>query len=181
VTAAALVRLAAEGEGARALLDGWGAAAVRHCDAAWAEALLRATPPSPHATPVAPEPARLLGVLPPERQEGVTAELLRERGGDRVVLDLLLAVRYPWSEEFARVVLDRLRLRAAAGILADPAEEWRVRELLPNLAVRVPAALATAGAGWPAGEIRGAPWAPSVERFVALLTFRRELLEGFDR
>jgi hypothetical protein len=175
------VRLAAEGEWARPLLDGWAAAAVRHRDAAWVEALLRVTPPGSHATPVAPVPARLLGVLPPERQEAVIADLLRERGGDRVLLDLLLAVRYPWSEEFARVVLDRLRRRATAGILADPAEEWRVRELLPNLAVRVPTALTTATAGWPADGSRGAPWAPSVERFVALFTFRRELRESFDR
>jgi hypothetical protein len=188
VDAAALVRLAAEGEWARALLDGWGAAAVRHADAECAEALLRTATPAPPATPIAPPSARLLAVLPAVRQEMVVADLLRDGARDAAAAELLLAAAHPWSERFALLVLDWLRHRADG--------EWRLREAMPQLALRVPVTLAGHAAdGWlaglgpthagPAAGERSDAWAPAVERFVSLLTFRRELLrelpEGIHR
>ena len=53
---------------------------------------------------------------------------------------------------------------------------------MPALALRVPPALADEAArGWPTDDALAPTWARAVERFLALLTFRRELTEAFDR
>jgi hypothetical protein len=94
---------------------------------------------------------------------------------------LLPGAVHAWSERFARGAFAWFRRRAAGAAgraEARLADDWRVVELLPPLAMRLPPALAAEAAdGWPA-ELPP-PWARAVERFLALLTFRRTLDAAF--
>ena len=178
---AALVRLARDHDWEPSLVDGWAAAAVRHRDAGWAEALLRADVPAERVSPITPTRAELLDVLDPARREALIVDVLRARPADHAGAELVAAATHAWSEPFARTVLAWLVRRAAAPAVQGVGD-WHLLTLLPQLALRVPATLATVAAeGWPTDAPQWAAWARPVERFVALLTFRRELSEEFDR
>ena len=175
---AALVRLAAEGEWAQPLLEGWSTAAARVRDPAWAAALLASRAPELQAPRLAPTRLALLAALPAEARERLVAAALRDRPVDADVVELVLGSTHDWSGPFARVVLDWLRRRAGQ---AGGAGDWQLREALPRLALRVPPSLAAAAAGgWPPDEHdRG--WARPVERFLSLLTFRHEIAQELAR
>ncbi|HEU4565528.1 MAG TPA: DUF5691 domain-containing protein [Gemmatimonadaceae bacterium] len=178
-----LVRVATGTDWASPLLDGWGAAAVRFGDAPWAEALLAAAPVGRQASRLAPSRAALLDVIPPARRETIVAPALRDRAFDADVVELVIACTHPWSEPFARAVLDWLRQRAGRPATARPdASDWQLREVLPRLASFVPPSLAaTAAERWPADDEHARAWARPVERFLSLLTFRHEIAEEFAR
>ena len=120
------------------------------------------------------------------RREDLLAHRLESRfrlrgAANHAGAELVAAATHAWSEPFARVVLAWLVRRAAAPA-AQGVGDWHLLTLLPQLALRVPATLATVAAeGWPTDAPQWAAWAHPVERFVALLTFRRELSEEFDR
>lgn len=177
-----LLRAALQTDWASSLLDGWGAAAVRFGDAAWAEALL-AAPSERQATRLAPSRAALLAVLPPARREAIVAPALRGRAFDADLVELVVACMHPWSESFARAVLDWLRQRAARPAATHPdVSDWQLREVLPRLALFVPPSLAaTAAERWPTDDEHGRAWERPVERFLSLLTFRNEIAEEFAR
>jgi hypothetical protein len=175
-----LVELSRDGEWGEPLADGWARAALRHGDADWADALLRANVLVDRHARLAPPRATLLGVLPPARREA----RLGDAFAGRLVVDpeeLLPGATHAWSERFAREALAWFRRRAAgtAGRAdARAADDWRALELLPALAFRLPPALAEEAAeGWPP-ELPPA-WARAVERLVSLLTFRRALGAAF--
>ena len=175
---AALIRLAADGEWAQPVLEGWSTAAARFGDPAWSAALLASDAPDLRAPRLAPTRAALLAALPAAARERLVAGALRERPYDADVVPLVLDAAHDWSEPFARVVLDWLRRRA--GRAGDPGE-WQLREALPRLALRVPPSLATvAAAGWP-DDAPDRGWARPVERFLALLAFRHEIAQELAR
>jgi hypothetical protein len=182
VSAERLVELAREGEWAEPLADGWARATFRHRDAEWADALLRANVLVDRHARLAPARAALLGVLSPARREG----LLGDAFAGRVLVDaeeLLPGATHPWSERFAREAFAWFQRRAAGAAGrrdARVADDWRVVELLPALAMRLPPSLADGAAGGWAAELPP-PWARAVERFLSLLTFRRTLDAAFTR
>jgi uncharacterized protein DUF5691 len=86
------------GDWAELLVGAFAVAAARQRDAAWAEAVLRATPDLPD----------LYDVLPPARREALAVEL--------GVLDAVRHLRHAWSERFSRAVVAALR---GGGTVAD--------------------------------------------------------------
>jgi hypothetical protein len=176
----ALISAAESGEWAKALTEGWAAAAVRHGDTAWAEALLASGFPGERPTPIAPELHELLAVLPIERREAYVASVLRDHPTADAVAMYVAAAEHPWSEKFARVVLAWMRQRVAAAVKKGGSTDWLLREAIPKLALRVPPSLRDAAEGWPTGDA-AAGWERQLERFITTLTFRRELHEELER
>ena len=78
------------------------------------------------------------------------------------------------------MVLDRLRKRVTAGAAQNAAIDWYLRDVIPRLALRVPASLAGATDGWPTGD-DAAGFDKALDSFISILTFRRELAEELDR
>ena len=177
----ALVSAAASGEWAKSLTEGWAAAAMQHRDAAWAEALLSHGFPGDMPTSLAPTLNELLGVLAADRREAFVTAALRSHPHADDVVALVAAADHAWSETFARVVLAWARKRiTAAAVKPGGASDWHLRELVPRLALRVPPSLASAVEDWPSGDDAGG-CARAIERFITVLTFRRELAKELYR
>jgi hypothetical protein len=180
-TPEALISSAAGSDWAKVLTEGWSAAAVRHRDAAWAEALLSSGSPGENPTPIAPDAGDLLGVLPVDRQEAFITRALRDSPSADIAVSLVAAADHAWSEEFARAVVKWMRKRVAPATFgAPPKSDWQLRALLPLYALRIPTALVSATDDWPSGDAFEA-WAKSLEHFIAIFTFRRELHEELER
>jgi hypothetical protein len=170
---------AAAGDWTQVLTEGWAAAAVRHGDVPWAEALLASGFPGAKPTPLAPELNQLLGVLPIGRREAYIAMVLRDHAAAGAVPAYVAGAEHAWSEKFARIVLDWMRKRVAAVSTKTGTTDWLLRENFPRIALRIPPSLASATEDWPAFDDAG--WTRALERFTTVLTFRRELSEELER
>lgn len=174
-----IVTLLRDDEWAQPLADGWARAALRHGDAEWADALLRANVLVDRHARLAPPRAALLGVLPPTRREALLVDALAGRVGVSPV-ELLPGATHAWSEALARHALAWFRKRAAGatGLAAMWATDSLVADALPALATRMPPALVDeASAGWPAEP--APPWPRAIERFLSVLAVRRALHAAF--
>jgi len=180
VDADAIISAASRSDWMQALSDGWSAGAVLHRDVAWLEALLANVIPGEQSNGLAPKLDAMLGALPIDRREAfITKSLHDDAKGDTPLL-YLGAADHAWSEPFANLVLDRLRKRVTAGPTPNHAIDWYLRDVIPRLALRVPATLVGAADGWPAGD--DAPgFDKALDKFMSILTFRRELAEELDR
>ena len=96
-TPAELLEIAAEGDWKEVLLEGWTAAALRHADPEWAEALVRHNPRRPD----------LLLALPPGRREAFLLARITAQPAEG--LDLLFQLHAPWGAELTRLCLKHLR------------------------------------------------------------------------
>ncbi|HMG69818.1 MAG TPA: DUF5691 domain-containing protein [Gemmatimonadaceae bacterium] len=177
----AIISAAAAGDWTQALTEGWAAAAVLHRDAAWAESLLATGFPGEKPTSLAPKLSELLGVLAADRREAFVTRALRDVRNTDAAVTLVAAADHSWSEPFARAVLTWLGPRMVAALKAGGTAEWQLRDVIPRLALRVPPSLAgVATKNWPTNEEAGG-LAGALDRFISLLTFRRELAEELDR
>jgi len=175
-----IISAALRSDWAQALTEGWAAGTVLHRDPAWIEALLTIGFPGEQPTGLAPKLDALVGALSIERREAfITALLRNDTKGDTPLL-YLGAAEHAWSEPFATLVLDRLRKRVTAGAAQNAAIDWYLRDVIPRLALRVPASLAGATDGWPTGD-DAAGFDKALDSFISILTFRRELAEELDR
>ncbi len=179
-TPGALISAAAAGDWGQTLTEAWGLASVVHRDAAFAEALLESGFPGDRPTALAPSVEALLTVLSVERRETLVTEALRIDPASERTLTLLTAADHRWSEPFARGVLEWLRKRLASVSTLGGPLEWRLRELIPRLALRIPPMLPGVTDNWPTTE-DAASLAKALDRFINLLTFRRALAEELDR
>jgi hypothetical protein len=163
---AELLAAAARGEWRDVLIPAWSAAAVRHADAAWAQALLAGPPREPWTVPGVDNSAGgLLDLLPADRAEAVALAAVAGRDVAAAV-GLLGSVRRPWSAELTRAVLGRIAP-------LNPGGDWAMRQLLASLAPRMhPAAALDAVAAHPQA-FTGA--------WVALLHHRHAMLEALKR
>ena len=180
VDADAIIAAAARSDWMQALTDGWAAGAVVHREAAWIEALLSIGSPGEQPTGLAPKLDALLGSLPVDRREAFITKLLRDDASGDTPLLYLGAADHAWTAPFANIVLDRLRKRVTAGAAQNHAIDWYLRDVIPRLALRVPATLAGATDGWPTGD-GAAGFDKALDSFISILTFRRELAEELDR
>ncbi|GLC24910.1 DUF5691 domain-containing protein [Roseisolibacter agri] len=174
-----VVTLLRDDEWTQPLADGWARAALRHRDAEWADALLRANVLVDRHARLAPPRAALLGLLPPARREALLVDALVGRVGVSPV-ELLHGAPPPWGDALARHALTWYRRRAtgATGLGVTWATDAPVAESLPMLATRIPPALADeASNGWPAEP--APPWPRAIERFQSLLALRRALHAAF--
>jgi hypothetical protein len=153
---------------------------VVHREAAWIEALLSIGSPGEQPTGLAPKLDALLGSLSVDRREAFITKLLRDDASGDTPLLYLGAADHAWTAPFANIVLDRLRKRVTAGAAQNHAIDWYLRDVIPRLALRVPATLAGATDGWPTGD-GAAGFDKALDSFISILTFRRELAEELDR
>lgn len=155
----------------RVLLSAWAAAAERHRDAAWAEALI---PAWERWTGAAGAVLRvsvpaLVSVLPPERAEAVALRLLeprKELTASDAAAQVLPGVPAPWSAELTRALLRRIP-RAEGGL------PWMLQALLQELATRMDPAAAL-------DELAAADKAPR-GKWTDLLNHRHAMLEALKR
>ncbi|HEX6040801.1 DUF5691 domain-containing protein [Longimicrobium sp.] len=133
--AADLLAAARAGEGGQRVVDAWTEAAIRHRDAAWAEARLRITAREERLGMV----DRLAAVLPPERLEPLVLERIP---GEPVKATLtgwlmLSTAHFPWSPALTRAVLSAVPVPL-------PPSAYDARELLRTAVPRVHPATAVA-------------------------------------
>lgn len=96
-TPAELLEIAEAGDWQEVLLEGWSAAALRHADPEWAEALLRQNP----------RRADLLQALPTSRRQPFLLAYIQAHPGEG--LELLFQHHAPWGPELTRLCLKHLR------------------------------------------------------------------------
>jgi hypothetical protein len=147
------------------LLEGWALAAQRYGDIEWAEALLEDWP-SPDAVMEG-----LIEALPVERREAYALRLLQTDrdpfNTEHHTLAVLQACQQVWSIALGRAVLGALRKH----VTRQQAVDWRLHTLFSLLGSNLPVELLNeAGRDWP-------EWAaPTVDKFMALLQFRHDML-----
>ena len=171
----AIVAAAASGDWSKPLVEGFAAASVSHDDPAWAEAILRGGYPHDKPTPLAPKLDALLRVLDVRQREALVAKSLRDAPQSDETIALVAAADHMWTEQFADDALRWLRKR-----IAGKETHWHLRELIPRLALRVPARLAAATEQWPTGDDAHG-YDRALDRFISILTYRRELAVELDR
>ena len=180
VDADTIIAAAVRSDWMQALTDGWAAGAMVHRDAAWIEPLLSNASPGEQPNGLAPKLDALLGSLSVDRREAFITKLLRDDAKGDTPLLYLGAADHAWSDPFAILVLDRLRKRVTAGAAPSHAIDWYLRDVIPRLALHVPATLAGATDGWPTGD-DAAGFDKALDSFISVLTFRRQLAEELDR
>jgi hypothetical protein len=174
-----LVRAAGASEWQQVLLQGWAAAAVRHGDPMWAEALLGAL----SALRTDDTLNHLIALLPVARWEALVLDSLRANAGplrmNHPAGVLLQARPALWSAALSRAVLDRLLPAIGAGKLPP---HWDVRQLLQQAACSLaPAVLPEALRRWPVAPDSGSPWIAAGDEFLGLVEFRDTMLKEISR
>lgn len=178
-SAVEIIRASHKHEWQSVMLGGWSLAAQRHRDADWAEALLSAG--------VKPDEslAGLLDTLGPARREAYILGLFNsERDPLRDNSLALAALRYchhPWSAELSRLVLDKVRRHITATKATEWRAYWRLQSSFAGFAHQVPPLLADeANTNWPTQAPGWSQWARTVDEFLAILHFRRDMLKAIE-
>jgi hypothetical protein len=115
----------------------------------------------------------LVEVLPVEQRESLALRLLRSKreafSPDHPALAVLQACQHVWSVELSRAVLSAVRRYVEKQKMVD----WRLHSLFSLFGSNLPTELLEeAGRDWP-------EWAqPTVEKFMALLQFRHDMLSA---
>jgi hypothetical protein len=169
---AALVTAAARGEWAAPILQGWAEAAVLFEDGEWAEALLAEA----SADLVAGHRVSLLAVLPTAIREKLVTKLAASASStsmDNYVLQQSLdAWTEPWSEGFARTMVQQ----CLRGLQAGGAAAYFYAEVLKQCGLKAPVTVAREAAEWCRRVPSENAAANAVDRFLAVLQFRVEML-----
>ena len=168
------------------VIEGWAEAALLHCDADWAWALLQARSNFTHSkqsnllqnrTDV-----QLFDVLPEPRREQFVLRVLPETlYWSHPAHGLLNRCQFPWSEMFGHSVLLALKLGVVAAIEEDGT--YHILEHNPLFGSRLPVSLLEdAETDWVNGhltpknpEMAASSWKPLIET----LRFRRAMHEEF--
>jgi hypothetical protein len=177
-----LVDMAGKTEHAAVLLEGWSRAAARHHDGAWAEALLQRWLDAAwsvfrhkRSLYLMESLGDLVEAVPQERLEAWLVKALRARRDSLDQHDslrhLLLQHHRPWGEKLTRAALDGLHTLAHKASRA-----WLWRNSIVDVArYASPRLVAVAERGWPENGY----WTQNVDRFMAILRFRRDMLASF--
>jgi hypothetical protein len=164
------------------LLSAWAQGATRHRDAVWADALLRAGVAADGAHVHASHTADLLAVLDIERREAFVGEVAGSAAATPAALELLANAKHNWSTPFARTVLGWLRGRIAVSASDSSVFNWRLAEMLPAFALRMPHDLASEAEDACRTDVELTGTLPrAVERFIALIAFRHSLHQELHR
>jgi len=162
------------------LVSAWATAAARHGDAAWAEALLATEMATVHEWAGEEVLAGLVESLPPARREALLLEHISgsgdDAGVDPLTTQLLRAQGPQWGEPLTRALVGRMRtvMRGRRGT----AGYWSMLQVLNDMALHVPPAmLKELSAGWPEDAKGWEDWKTSVDKFLATVEFRRDMLE----
>lgn len=168
------------------LLDGWALAAQRQRNIDWIQALLgvwQAETGGPRSS-VLPDVSleTLLQPLPAEQRNAFWVDSLksgRSLLNDTLTLRLLRS-HTAWNLALATTVLDRL----AADLGQNPATPsliWELRTALKEFAQFLPLDCLSRAAQLKDALSPDSPWRAEVEAFLALLHFRQEMAQSFER
>jgi hypothetical protein len=171
---ATLIQAAAKSEWHTPVLVGLATAAERQRDADWCEALLKADGVANESI----EPTKLLAALSADRREAYALSVLQARPSlenDQPARAVLLACQSKWSDELSREVLNRLAVHVAksatTAVWVWPAfMEAIAAYFAPELAAKAAQRLMDA---LPADS----NFAPAVDKFLARLQFRHDMLK----
>ncbi len=181
---AEVLTLAAKSEHAKVLLEGWSRAATRQRDGKWTEAVLKHWHDQSRSIL---SPGRslyfrddlddLIRAVPQKRLESWLVGLARNRRRSfdeaNPLFELLSRHHRPWGKVMAQAVLKGLYPLAESR--KSTSRVWRWRSALADFARYIPPDLADeAEAGWSFKH----SWTKQVDRFLAILRFRREMLKA---
>ncbi|MCC7447233.1 MAG: hypothetical protein IT324_07440 [Anaerolineae bacterium] len=172
-SSAQIVDAARRGGWTKVLWEAFTQAAQRHHDSEWAEAIWLVLQERGGDSEVEIDPQQLLHVLSPERREILCFKTLNDNAVlDRDVLLLLDGCKHQWGHELSRAVLQRLpryiALHSNIGLLEQfarylsPSVIDDARTLLENVETEH-------------------YWKSYVERFLATLYFRYEMLKELNQ
>jgi len=176
VTPAELVDASSRSDEASLLKQGWVEACMRNGDAEWAEALLALWPSKDHNLQL----NKLLLALPPERREAFVLPLVESGRHDMLeLLPFLANCSRPLSAQLGRAVMSAWRhyinesahehdrhMRSILEIYAYGLPESILDEVTTALAALMP----TRSENWPF-------WEEAVDKFIAIIQFRKEMLK----
>jgi len=171
-----LVEAARESDWSVALMAGWTEALARHPQAEWTQSLIRLNlSPSTFEPALAPVPESAMKALPRDTAEELIAEALKFEPiiGDHPALLLIAAFPGPWSERLSRMVIQSARRQVTS---LQPYQR-SIFDALGQCGLKMPPQLASEfGSGWrtEAGALDRT--IKLIDEFVALLTFRRDML-----
>lgn len=182
-TAPEIIRAAQESEWAEALTRGFARAARRDGTPDWIEAIIRQGLERKDTRPDVKQAwTGFAPSLPVERLETLIEELLKAdaqglRDG-QPALWLLVEHRREWSERFSRAVVGSIRKRIRLSV-AGEASDWHLKSVLKQFArYASPLVGDEAASDWPTDAGGWPQWENTVGSFVALLRFRRAMLDA---
>ncbi|MDJ0733103.1 MAG: DUF5691 domain-containing protein [Nostocaceae cyanobacterium] len=170
-----------DSEWEKLLLEGWATAAINHQNVPWAEALLPVCSNLDYGCFQSQEQLiqGLFSVLSQESANALMLQILLDWEGEPLnsqhpVFPLLSQSRYPWSGEISNLVLLKIR-----EIIQEDNQQlhWQVRSHLQNFALYMEPSIvdeATASLTSVVADI----WRDTVDRFLARLQFRFEMIQG---
>jgi hypothetical protein len=174
---AQLLDLASKHEWAEPLVTGLAEAAARQRSEAWVNAVLES-----RAASIA-QLESLMTVLTEPARPAQARKRLRDAHaprGDHPAMGVLSHCRGPWSVELAREMVKAVHTRIRGGATAH--QDWTLRSLMKQFALYVPPELLPEiETRWPTDAKDWAGWEKCVNEFLAVLTFRREMLEEINR
>ncbi|MBV9467855.1 MAG: hypothetical protein JO316_24740 [Abitibacteriaceae bacterium] len=170
-TPAEIIEAANSSEWKEALVDGLRQAAQRHQSVPWLEAFLADALERKQFSG-----QEIVQGLPPQRiEEFVLAALASVEGKIDNVQSLLAVCTHPWSEPFARAVLQAAQAKIADAQTAR--YHWLHYALKGYAHYLPPTMVQEAGSNWPTDSPNWDYWRPAVDEMLGLLQFRYEMLQ----
>lgn len=189
-TPEALVQAAVQGEWTPIFWQGWKRVTIRQRSPAWVPALLEFyLKTTQDVTYLQDEDLQqLMALLPEAEQERLALNQLQMKGIENsAVLRLLYQVRSAWSIQLGRTVLDAL-YQYITVLQAQPL--WHLIEALKEFALWIPPSLLVEAiplaeaiehrSNWAANSDQGC-WSREIEKFLALLQFRQDMLQAITQ
>jgi hypothetical protein len=181
----AILASALAGEFGAAFALGFCQAAVRQESAEWAKAIIGCyhlfQDKAGQAGSMEIDLMGLMKCLAPEEQETAVADYAEHHGGSQylgVVHELLVAMDHPWSDAFSRKAFCMIQQHFVQNL----GNYSLRRPVVEKFALRLsPIMVEAAGQGWPVPSDRFTSGDQEmVHRLVAILQFRRRMLEELD-
>lgn len=180
-TPAELVQIVSGNEWEQMLLEGWAIAAQRHQDTDWAEALLSVCSKFyGYLMPLNELIEGLCGVLPRKRREDLILSLMQSHSNllnsSHPVFRVLRYSQHPWSVELSRAVLEGVRRHIDT---SNNQYDWQFHSAVKEFArFMTPSLVHEASSGLPPVVKEGSSWAEAVDKFLAILQFRFEMIDA---
>ncbi len=176
-TPAELVQIAIAHPWKDALIHGWAQTSWRNRDTQWAEALL-----TPDVIKHLEDSYRdmLLASLPPDKQETVVLQHIKEQKGlgNSLSQTLLSTCQHPWSASFTRAIVDYVRQYIEG---KRTATEWNIKYMLKEYALFMDTSLIDEIAtGWPTESKAWDTWERTVEQMLETVRLRSAIRKSFE-
>ncbi len=181
--AAAEIVLAVEGsEWNKLLIEGWAKATINHRDVDWAQALLPVCSSIYYTYLQHREQiiAELLGILPQDKVNGFILEIFAEYeeqafNSQHPAWRLLSHSRHYWDVELSNFVLSKVQSNLQGNHWQH---DWQLREQMQNFALYMEPSLANQAPTL--SSVSQVSWQETIDRFLARLQFRWEMIQALQ-